>query len=298
MLMTRDRWVSGMISGGCLESELIGLAWELTEQGPAIHVFDASSESDAVWGYGLGCAGTVYVLLERVTPQDFLLTSVLKALNSGRSCTLHTMVEDGPLLGLRAASIGDQYLGATELIRQGCSPVSGPNTKAHRLFVEHIEPALKIAILGAGHDAIPLAEMARRLGWRVVVIDSRPEYLTAERFPGADQLIHARPKDPLPNGVIDSCTYVVLMTHNYMQDIAILETLLSSDAVYIGLLGPRARRDRLVQDLGLAELPQKLHGPVGLDIGAEGPEEIALAILSEIQAVSASRKSNSGRSLP
>ena len=287
--MVRGRWVTGMVSGGCLESELIGNAWDLTANGPAIHVFDASSEGDALWGYGLGCAGVVHVLLERVSSDDPTLDLILKSVNSGVGCLVQTVVSEGPRLGLRAVRVASDSAGDAELLLKSSDMARGSSGIVDEFFIEHLEAPLKLAIFGAGHDAIPLAAVACQLGWRVVVVDPREEYLSEQRFPGVDKLVRAHGKEGLGKVAMDCRTYVVLMTHNYLQDQALLEALLPSEAPYIGLLGPRARKEKLLGDLGIKGSPEKLHGPVGLDIGAEGPEEIALAIAAEIQQVHALR---------
>ena len=162
-----------------------------------------------------------------------------------------------------------------------------------------IRPPRAVLICGAGHDAVPVARLGKELGWRVRVADGRRAYLAPARFPGVDALIHCPPAAFAERVPVEPGESAVLMTHNYLHDRAILGALLASEASYIGVLGPRRRTDRLLSELA-AELGEsspflgkaslrRLHGPAGLDIGAESPEQIALAIVAEIEAVGARR---------
>src|SRR5207249_2954091 len=165
-----------------------------------------------------------------------------------------------------------------------------------RSFVEVLEPPLRLVICGAGHDAIPLVAAASVVGWSAVVVDDRPAFLSGDRFPGAHAFVHVEdPADVAKATAIDARTHVVVMTHNFMRDKEYLRSLLTTDAAYIAMLGPAARTQRLLMELadeGVAitdRIREQLHGPAGLDLGAEGPEEIAQAIVAEIVAVKRGR---------
>jgi xanthine dehydrogenase accessory factor len=148
-------------------------------------------------------------------------------------------------------------------------------------------------VCGAGHDAIPLVRAASLLGWRTIVVDDRPAFLTRERFPEAAGLIAVdAPEDAAKAAPIDGRTFVVVMTHNFLRDKGYLRGLLDSPAAYVGMLGPAARTERLLMELrdeGSSGTRDRIHGPAGLDLGAEGPEEIAQSILAEIVAVKRGR---------
>ncbi|HEY8415420.1 MAG TPA: XdhC family protein [Thermaerobacter sp.] len=171
--------------------------------------------------------------------------------------------------------------------RSGTVSVAG----AGEFFIEAVLPPPTLLVCGAGHDAIPVVAAARPLGYRVVVADSRPAFARPERFPGAERVIHAHPEDLRRHIAIDDRTFIVIMTHNFLQDAGYLEAVLDSPAPYIGLLGPRRRAERLLAELrqrGVEPTPgqlQRLYAPVGIDIGGETPEEIAHSLLAEIQAV-------------
>jgi xanthine/CO dehydrogenase XdhC/CoxF family maturation factor len=161
-----------------------------------------------------------------------------------------------------------------------------------KVFMEFIRPPQSLVIFGARHDALPLTEFAKALSWQASLIDSRPAYATAERFSCADRIISARPEDAcehlLPE--VSESAAVVVMTHNYLHDLEVLRKLLPSPVKYIGLLGPRKRAGKLLSQLAAdgatltGEQLARLYAPVGLDIGAETSEQIALAIVAEIQA--------------
>jgi xanthine dehydrogenase accessory factor len=166
-----------------------------------------------------------------------------------------------------------------------------PEEEAIRGFVEVVEPPLRVLVCGAGHDAIPVARLAAGLGWRVTVADDREVFLTSERFPQATDFVHTEPEKVAEAAGLDRRTYAVVMTHNFLRDLGYLRSLLGTDVAYIGMLGPRARLDRLLENLArdgvqpTEEDLAKIHGPAGLDLGAEGPDEIAAAIVAEILSV-------------
>jgi xanthine dehydrogenase accessory factor len=164
------------------------------------------------------------------------------------------------------------------------------------LFVEYLAPPMPLVVFGAGSDAAPLVRFAKELGWRVTLVDHRPGMAARPQFVSADEVVVARPESVAERVPIDARTAAVVMTHNYSHDLSLLELLLRSEARYVGVLGPRARTDRLLGELAESgtvfdrqEL-ERLYAPVGIDIGAESPEEIALSIVAEIRAVSSGRR--------
>ncbi len=163
---------------------------------------------------------------------------------------------------------------------------------AVEFFLEIVAPPVSLLLFGAGYDALPVAGFAKNLGWRVSVIDRRAAFANRERFPDADEIIVARGEDLDAQTFEDENFAAVLMTHNYEQDREILRRLLHSQARYIGALGPKTRAEKLLAEIGGNFSDQqlsRLYAPVGLDIGAETPEEIALAVLGEIRGALANR---------
>ena len=302
MLLTEEGWAAGSISGGCLEGDVLQFAWERTTVGPALVTYDSTADQDIVWGFGLGCSGVVRVLLERLPEDGGLLAYLANCFDARRPALVATAIGEGSELGKRRLDIGSDDPLYCELLRIG----EGSRT-AHvdgvEMLLEHIPPPRPIVIFGAGHDAGPLVAAAKGIGWHVTVVDGRPSYVRRDRFPDADALVLAGPEEAVGRVVIDAQTSVVIMNHNFLHDLAILRGVLRTSASYVGLLGPRVRSERLLSELEMDHASARLervHAPIGLDLGAEGPDEIALSIVAEIQAAARGRAAGSlnGRSAP
>jgi xanthine/CO dehydrogenase XdhC/CoxF family maturation factor len=200
--------------------------------------------------------------------------------------TLKSDIEDADLV----AQIRDDAWKALGDSRSIVKSYPLPTGKAE-VFIEVIQPPVPLMIFGAGHDAIPLVRLAQELGWYVTVVDNRKVETARERFPSADEVILSRPEGISESVSLNNCTMAVVMTHNYLHDLEILKTLLFSPVRYLGILGPKSRTEKLLKDLqeqGIIPTEnqlQRLYSPVGLNIGADTPEEIALSIVAEIQAV-------------
>jgi xanthine/CO dehydrogenase XdhC/CoxF family maturation factor len=303
----------GLVSGGCLEEDLAERAAGVLDTGqPRTVVYDMRSPDDIVWGLGLGCNGEVRVLLERIEPPELpaYLRLVRECERRRETAVVATVFERWGEVDLES---GQRFLIAGEASAASSPPASEAGRRlmedavgvwtegrtavrrydtdagGAEVLLEYLAPTPRLLLFGAGDDARPVVRMARELGWRVSVCDHRPAYAAAERFPEADEV---RPAD-LP---VDRWTAVVVMTHHFLNDRAILPRLLSTAAPYIGLLGPKKRAENLLA--GVADdtaSADRVFGPVGLDIGSETPEEIALSLLAEIQAVFAGRSGGSLR---
>ncbi len=320
MLLRPDGTMVGSISGGCLEGDILEKARPVLAGGtPRLATYDMTSDDDIVWGLGLGCNGVVYVLIEPLPaggPADPMafLDECLSHERVGVMATVFRVEGHlGAHVGDRWMVRGDGQLWGSTLQDPALSEALRPDVDEARqtgrsrvrtytlpdgeaeVFIEVVQPPVPLVVFGAGHDAIPVVRFAKALGWRVTVVDSRPAYATRDRFPEADEVVLAHPED-VPGSVrLDERTFAVVMTHNYLQDLKLLEVLLPSPVRYLGVLGPRSRTDKLLGDLrAKGRAPSeaqlgRLYSPVGVDIGAETPEEIALSILAEIQAVLAGR---------
>jgi xanthine/CO dehydrogenase XdhC/CoxF family maturation factor len=319
MLITEDGWRAGSISGGCLESDLLERARALTEAGqPALVTYNTTDAGDVLLGVGLGCRGVIRVLVERLAPGRTpdpmaFLRSCLRDRRTGILATVFRL--EGPVstrVGARlllhhdgrvSGDIQDAEL--TALVEEdarkalaGERSMSGAyslQSGAAEVFLEAIRPPIPLVVFGAGHDAVPIVRLAKELGWHVTVVDGRSAYATSARFPSADSVVLSLPETMRDRVPLDKEAAALVMTHNYLQDRKLLEALLPSPVRYIGVLGPKSRTDEILSDLrseGVAwteEQLARLYAPVGLDIGTEGPEGIALAILAEIQAVRSNR---------
>jgi Xanthine and CO dehydrogenases maturation factor, XdhC/CoxF family len=282
LLLTHDRQRIGSISGGCLEEDVLARAARVFETGtPDLVTYDTTSENDLVWGVGLGCHGVVQVLIEKLPPRPAWAATAAANLAAHRPTALAVVyVSENPL-----------HLG-TYLAPLGATSVSeSPNTPSTRIFLNTLPAPTALLIFGAGDDARPLVRLAKELGWHVTVADPRRDFATAERFPLADRLIIAPADELTARAATIPHALAVVMTHHYVHDVPILRDLLTSpDFRYIGLLGPKKRAERILADLrqsGATFQPDalaRLHAPVGLDLGAETPEDVALSIVAEIRA--------------
>jgi len=266
----------GNISGGCLEGDVARIGREVIASGEARTVeFDMTADDDAVWGYGLGCNGAIEVFVE---PTAGALQSV-GALRTGQgSCLVITLT--GPDVGSHRLETD----GAAAAALSGGTP-RVEEVAGERVFYEPQLPPLRLLVCGAGHDAIPLVRQALALGWRVVVVDVRDALLTPERFGLGVDFANPNPEAAADALAPDLRTAAVLMSHNYLRDIAYLRSFLDRPLAYLGVLGPRGRTEQMLAEIGQQEAIARLHAPAGLDIGAEGPEEVAHAIIGEILAV-------------
>ena len=306
----------GNISGGCLEGDVADVARIVMREGRARVVsFDLTADDDAVWGWGLGCNGAMELFVEPADKAAEVAGALRMALERQRPICMVTVlasetagVEQGNRLlvspeGERHGSLGDPGVdqaaaeAARELLVSERSEVR-ELPGGVRAFVEVLEPPLRLVICGAGHDAIPLVEAAAGLGWSPVVVDDRSAFLTHERFPRAAGFVALeRPDQVAERAPLDERTFAVVMTHNFLRDKDYLRALLGSPVRSISMLGPRARTQRLLHELReegtaiRAEDEDRLRAPAGLDLGAEGPEEIAAAIVAEIVAI---RRGRSG----
>lgn len=315
VLITKDGTMSGLISGGCFESDLIDRAKQVLKNGqPATVSFDTTSPDDLIFGLGLGCTGIAHILIEPYrgfTGQDhlnFIFESVQNRTPAVLSTVFRSEAQTGARVGAHLMlrtdqhscdNMNNQHLIADLLeqsrhvLHSGASRVCEITTESGNVsaLVEFINLPVPLLIFGAGPDAVPLVQLAKHLGWTVTVIDRRPAFTRPDRFPSADAVLLCEPEDLLNSVTLDARTVAVVMTHHFDTDSKYLKALLPSAVSYIGILGPKAKTELLLQsvrDQGIDITEQQLsrvYGPVGLDIGAETPEEIALAIVSEIQSV-------------
>ena len=288
-----------LLSGGCLEPAVAAVAARVIATGEPI-VVDYDLAEDSVWGLGVGCSGAVDIRIERVE-DDPLTRAWLQVLERGAAAVLVTalsgasgrlLVREADVLGdlddPRAAAAAIAFAREQMLLpraQSGAASVVGAE-----LFFEISAPPPELVLFGAGADAVPLARQARDLGFIVAVVDVRASMLTEERFPGAT--LHATHYSRFAEDIpLTGRSYVVVMNHHLERDQHSLRFALESDAPYVGVLGPRARYLRLLDNLAAAGASPdaaqraRVRNPVGLALGAETPEEIAISILGEIVAV-------------
>jgi xanthine/CO dehydrogenase XdhC/CoxF family maturation factor len=261
MLVLPDGTLVGGISGGCLEADAREHALAvMASQQPRLVTYDTTDPADALLGVGLGCDGVLEVLIEPVNG----------------SCRAFLAAWEETLAGAGPLAHALDRAGRRELRRHGRPLYRDFGFQPAGAFQETLWPAPALWICGAGLDAPPMAALARAQGYRVTVLDHRPAYMDPERFPGC-----ALATEP----PVETPAAILLMTHQFEADRAWLARFLSAPPAYLGLLGPRRRARRLLDELGVDGWPDALHAPMGLDLGAETPEEIALATLAELKQV-------------
>lgn len=327
MLITDEGNITGAISGGCLEGDALQKALHvLLQQKSRIVTYDTTDEEDNGFGVGLGCNGVIQVLIEPVIAADPMnhIEFLRNVINKRQKAVLVTLfsLEDkkfpqpGTCLFLDSSgnfqgTIHDSKL---EQILKHDAALAYAEEKTmfkkyisadYKLtaFIECIKPAVSLVIIGAGNDVMPMVEMADMLGWESRVIDGRSSHARPERFEKSCQVLVSKPENVLEQIFIDEQTVFVLMTHNYNYDKAMLKVLVEKKVAYIGMLGPKKKLDRMLQELkdeGITlsdEQKENIFAPVGLDIGAETAEEIAVSIIAEIKVVLAGKTSQSLRNI-
>jgi xanthine dehydrogenase accessory factor len=295
MMIMSDGSYLGLLSGGCLEADLLVHAREVIASGVTRAIeYDMRGPDDILFGIGAGCEGAVRVLLEPGHHGGAAAKALAQAgaiTRAGAPACLVSIHESTEFaLGTyRTESLPPQLTAAADSsLSEGFSReiVSDRGSQRLRAFVQYLAPPPHVLLCGAGPDAQPVAAAARALGWRVSVVDHRPAYADAKRFPGA-HVVHAEART-LPQTIdLRRCHAAVVMSHHLESDIAYLRALSEAGLpAFVGLLGPAARRRRITRELGPAGegLRERLRGPVGIDIGAVTPEGIAIAIVSQVHA--------------
>ncbi|RZM29959.1 MAG: XdhC/CoxI family protein [Pedobacter sp.] len=316
MLVTEDGLLTGAISGGCLEGDALRKAlMAINEQRNKLVTYDTTDEDDAKFGVQLGCNGIVHILFEPINAslETHPITLLKKAASERKPSVLVTLfameardMQPGTsyflsdtaheVKGLELLDDATRATVATEsnnALESQESLISQYELQDIKLtaFIEVVQPPIALIICGAGNDAIPLVAIANILGWEVTIMDGRQTHATVLRFPNAQSVLVSRSERVLDHIKFDNRTAWVLMTHNYNYDLDVLRQLAQTSCSYIGILGPKKKLHRMFDDLtakGLTipeQLKSKIYSPVGLDIGAETAEEIALSIAAEIKAV-------------
>lgn len=309
MLITDDgKWV-GSISGGCLEGDALRQARQVMNEGTANTVtYDTREESNQNLGIGLGCNGVIDVLIEPVDHSDKTKTiaTYKKIIEANAPVTLATVFSGGYEKGGKILRLDDTTVISTitdrnleETIIADLTAVFETKSSHARkydvggvsveVFIEIIQPGVSLIIFGGGFDARPVSQLAKSLGWDVTVTDECVAHIAPLFFPTADKLSLCQRSFIDRDFNITPYTACVLMSHNYEYDRDVLRKLLKSEAPFIGILGPRKRFDKMQEEFskeGIILTPEdhhRIHSPIGLDIGAEAPDEIAVSIVAEIQ---------------
>lgn len=305
ILIGADGSSSGLLSGGCLEANLLEYARTVLERDEPRRVwFDSRDDDDPVWGLGMGCEGAMDVWLEPVTAaNDFGPVPFLQQCWAARERGWLATVVGGDALAGEIGRHSAASAAADALARSLVScqtPVPSLlrwdfHGRSLEVFAAPVELPTQVLLCGAGRDAIPVHVFVAALGWSVCVYDHRPAYVTAENFPQARQVILGRPEELSERLDLTQFDAAVIMSHHLQSDVTHLDSLTRAELAYIGLLGPAARRARILADLGrpLGDMEKNLYGPVGLDIGGSTPESIALSIVAQMHAALCARQGGS-----
>lgn len=325
MLVTEDGELTGAISGGCLEGDALRKALlAISQQKNKLVTYDTTDEDDLQFGVQLGCNGIVHILFEPIDPAaaHHPIELLEKASLSGQAAVIATLfsleVYDGlqpgtsvaQASGLLNSRITEPALMAA-LLPDVQAALDNHSSYLHQYTFDHqvisalvewLAPPVSLVIVGAGNDVFPLVQMAQVLGWHITVADGRPSHANRQRFPAVKQVITAKPEGVLEQLTWGLQTAVVLMTHNYNYDKALLQGLLQQSVGYIGVLGPSRKLERMLNDVETAighpldtTAKRNIYGPTGLDIGAETAEEIALSVIAEIKMVLSGKNGQSLR---
>jgi len=282
MLIMENGQMTGAVSGGCVEKEILKQSDSVFRTGdPKMMTYDGR--------YRLGCEGTLYILIERFSPSDAMVKAFEEALVQRAPFTIRCHYSKEPGSG---GFWGSEVIFGNEkrFFFDQDSKVASEDMSNSDLFSQNMKPCFRLWIIGAEHDAAQLSLMASGLGWEVTVVVSPSDPQTMMDFPGSDEVVHAV-AEGFSADRINEETAVVLMTHSYVKDLQFLYALKGVKPIYIGLLGPSNRRERMLNDL-MEKFPEvdisffeRVYGPTGLNIGAETPQEIALSICAEILSV-------------
>jgi xanthine/CO dehydrogenase XdhC/CoxF family maturation factor len=271
---------------------------------PCVFTYDTTGDESSVFRLNMGCRGVVRILLEKADKNSLVVRTMRSVVQNRQPVIVATLIDPAGSIGARASvdkngefttdGLPAFFNGNTEF-RESFDGGSGTKRfetpeGSFEFSFNIIQPPIALHIFGAGADAIPLADAANNLGWQVSILDHRPAFVTKSRFPDAQNRFLVRDDEPQPDISIDKLTAAVVMAHNYDRDRENLARLLSSDAFYIGALGPKRRTDQMLNELAergshfSTEQLERLFAPAGLDIGADTPESIALSIIAEINA--------------
>lgn len=318
MLVTETGQLTGAISGGCLEGDALRRALlAIEQQQNKLVTYDTSNEDDIEFGVQLGCNGIVHILFEPINDSEpnnplFLLEQLASKRENAVVTVLfsldRTKKQPGTCMLYRDT---DQFTNGISIdpfkehILQALAVGASVSTQIEldgngvEALIEFVPPPVRLVIAGAGNDTMPLVELASLLGWEQIVVDGRKTHATTKRFPNAKEVWVIKAAELTKTITPDNYTVYALMTHNYNYDLEVLKNLLLIDPVYVGILGPKKKFERMMDDLAGDNITitedqlQFIHTPVGLDIGAETSEEIAVSIIAEIKAVLSGRKGTS-----
>lgn len=293
MMMTNAGKMLGTLSGGCLESDLYGWAEKVMEDGQPRCVNYDLSESE-LWSLGIGCKGTLEVLIEPILPDDAFWQSAKNAIASDKAISLAIELPTGrrvlfdqsqPVAG-GADDLPEGVVNRLVERIDSRTRAEVVTVDGQRFYVDTMRPNEHLIICGAGHDAVPVAALAERCGFRVTILDPRKDFNQPGRFPTAMHLI-VEPSQANPDELKGN--WWLIMNHLQLRDEAALKLAIHANAKFIGVLGPLSRTNEMLENIGEKVDSGPIHAPIGLDVGAETIDEVAVSIVSELLAERSAR---------
>ncbi|MFF3022345.1 XdhC family protein [Gottfriedia sp. NPDC057948] len=286
----------GLLSAGCLEADLSYRVQETRERKtPQTVIYDMSAEDDLTWGNGAGCNGTITVLLEPIDEIMFnLLTKLKTFLLNGTSVSMMKILSDDSndvetlFLVDEKTFFGNCNEGKLDQVKSVLNKLHYTNQKSGLRTIEPLEtktylhtfhPKPRLFVFGAGKDAMPLVKLASLAGFFVTITDWRADLCSNEYFPDAEQILVGFPSEIIPKLKLTASDSAIIITHQFQKDKEILNHILNSNLKYLGVLGGEKRIQRLLEG---KKINTEINSPAGLQIGAEGPEEIAISIVGEL----------------
>ncbi len=289
MMMASDGKMLGTLSGGCLESDLLGWSEKALEINmPLLPRYDLSENE--LWSLGIGCKGSLEILILPVETEEPFWKAVSQYIQKDIPVTMILELPSGvrAVIDDDGREWGDTENLPDDVLHHALSMMYR-RTRAEtltagdrRFVIDTMRPSEKLVIAGAGHDAVPLARLAERVGFAVSVLDPRSQYNNAERFPGAQHLV-MEPDHAFPDSLIDS--WWVIMNHQQDRDEKSLDLALKSAPKFVGVLGPLSRTEKMLEHIGQSMSGGPIFAPVGLDLAAETIDEVAVSIVSQLMAL-------------
>jgi xanthine dehydrogenase accessory factor len=293
MMMTDAGKMLGTLSGGCLESDLYGWAEKAMEDGqPRLVNYDLS-ESE-LWSLGIGCKGTLEVLIEPILSDDAFWQAARRAIAADKAISLAIELPSGHRVLFDSSDpVAGEVEGLPAAVVERLTKRIDSRTRAEvvtaegrRFYVDTMRPNEHLIICGAGHDAVPVAALAEKCGFRVTILDPRKDYNQSGRFPTASHFI-VEPEKANPDELKGN--WWLIMNHLQLRDEAALKLAIHADAKFIGVLGPLNRTTEMLENIGEEMSSGPIHAPIGLDVGAETIDEVAVSIVSELLAERSAR---------
>ncbi len=295
MLMTSGGNMVGTISGGCLETDLFEWSQKVFKNNQMMTLQYDLSETE-IWSLGIGCKGNLEFIFLPIHPQNLLFHKIDELLSLNLPFTLIIDMKDGEMTVIDAESVvSNDSIFPYEIIDYANS-VLKKQTRAEivpyenkRYYIDVVKPSERLIVAGAGKDAIPVADLAYKAGFSVTVLDTRTHFNNDQYFPNAKHL--TMDINQIQVGELDDCWWLI-MNHHQEKDEASLKFAIEQSPRYIGVLGPTYRTNEMLENIGYALESATIHSPVGLDIGAESSDEVAVSIISELMSLRAGRIPN------